>query len=555
MVEARQHFLRHSLSQVAILGILLIGTLFANEKLQDNPPQEAAQVNLDSMSSDSRFKALTIRVGLLEGYKKVTFQMNGCYRVESMSGEILRASGSSPARWRARIEDSTASQILYSVLVASFTSREKAMELAESFAVRDINAVVKQIGGPVELDSSDVLCDNTLYRVQIGTFKTEAEAKALLKDCDDEFNPRVIREVIRRSKGRVEFFDSDMLESYMTEGGFRIIPEEKSANLTIYGVLVGTGFSYERQEDRSYEGIIEIYLDHAGMLAVLNEVPIDTYLRGVVPAEMPANFPMDALKAQAVAARTVVIAKKATKHINDPFELCAHVHCQVYSGITRQDERTNQAITETKGELLMANGDLVDAFYSAVCGGHTEDAENTWMAPMRSPSIGVPCNCCDSITYPDLTTEAGVRKWIYSSPAVCCNLDDHKVPVAADYGRKHFRWEVSYTRTELEDIIREKTGEAVGTLYDILPIHRGRSGRLSEIEILGSRKNLRIKRELKIRRALAKTQLGKLLFSGGSHSRQQRYSHRNRVLRRRLGTRCGYVPMRSRTDGRRRKNL
>jgi peptidoglycan hydrolase-like amidase len=227
---------------------------------------------------------------------------------------------------------------------------------------------------------------------------------------------------------------------------------------------------------------------------------------------MPATFPREALKAQAILARSVVMAQKSIKHLNDPFELCAHVHCQVYSGVTHEDPRANDVVDQTRGMILTHNGVLVDAHYSAVCGGHTEDVVATWMTPPMYASMGLPCTSDGNVEDIDLTTEAGARKWIRSHPNVGCNLAGYNLPVSSDYGRKHFRWEVSYSRAELEDIILEKTGEDIGTLYDILPIRRGSSGRLMEIEILGSRKNLRLKRELKIRRALSRTSLESSCF-------------------------------------------
>ena len=172
----------------------------------------------------------------------------------------------------------------------------------------------------------------------------------------------------------------------------------------------------------------------------------------------------------------MVLAEKTTKHLNDSYDLCAHVHCQVYSGITQEDPRTSAAVNETRGVVLVNNSTLVQPFYSAVCGGHTEDALATWRNPSLHPSGGRLCSLNDSMTVPDLTTESGVRKWILSSPDVCCNLSGLNLPVPSDYTRKHFRWEVSYTRQELEGIIRDKTGVDVGTLFDILPCVRGAIG-------------------------------------------------------------------------------
>ncbi len=463
------------------------------------------------MTLTARSNPLTVRVGLLEGYDKITFQMHGDYRIETLAGEPIREAKPSAVRWRARIEKSNPAQFLYNVIVCTYRSYNDAMRCAEDFEAKGTPAVVRQIGGPVEIDGR-VLGDNTLYRVQLGNFKTEEETSDLVDSLEDDFAPRVVRETLRRGHGTIEFFDADLIESFYAEDGFRLVPESPGAWLTVNGVFTVTGFKYEKTESRDYAGALEIYVDETGQLAALNEIPTDVYLRGVVPAEMPAGFPPEALKAQAILSRSVVMAQKSIKHLNDPFELCAHVHCQVYSGLTHEDERTSAAVDATKGMVLMMDGTLVDAHYSAVCGGHTEDANNAWMTPSMHPTVGVVCSCGDSIDLPDLTTEAGARKWILSQPDVCCNLSGYNLPVSNDYGRKHFRWELSYSRHELEKIIKEKTGQNIGTLYDIVPIKRGVSGRLIEVEILGSRKNVRIKRELKIRRALSHTALESSCF-------------------------------------------
>ena len=168
------------------------------------------------------------------------------------------------------------------------------------------------------------------------------------------------------------------------------------------------------------------------------------------------------------------------------------------------------------------------------------------------PSAGRLCATSERVTAPDLTTEAGVRKWINASPDVCCNLAGLNLPVSSDYARKHFRWEISYTRPELESIIREKTGVDVGTLYDILPVRRGRSGRLLEIEVLGSRRNLRIKRELKIRRSLSASALESSCFIVDVVHDSQRHAQGIHFQRRGLGPRRGPLPVRRGPPGRRR---
>jgi stage II sporulation protein D len=494
-------------TRVAILS----GTLFALTLNLGSQPPSLTEGNIPQMISSPPTDPLTVRVGILEDYERLTFQMHGSFSVESLAGEKIREAKPSGVKWRARAERSDPAQFLFSLLVSSFRDRDRALALAESFEAQGTPALVRQIGGPIEV-GDHIIGDSTLYRVQVGSFKTEADAKPLIDSLEDEYAPRIVREVLRDAHGAIELFDADLIESFTVKDGFRLIPAEPDAHVTVFGVRTGSGFRYEKTENRDYSGVLEVYLDHLGHLAAINIIPIDDYLRGVVPAEMPAGFPHEALKAQAILARTVVLAEKTTKHLNDRFELCAHVHCQVYGGIGKEDPRTSAAVDETRGMVLVNHGTLAEAYYSAVCGGHTESATDAWLKPSMHAVAGRPCTCSDSVVIPDLTTEAGARQWISSSPDVCCNLTHTNLPVSSDYARRHFRWEVSYSRPELEAIIREKTGVDIGTLYDIVPVRRGRSGRLVEIEILGSRRNLRIQRELRIRRALSATALESSCF-------------------------------------------
>jgi len=489
---------------------IFAGTLFALMTIVSSDSLSQTESNTFIMPLKPN-DPLTIRVGLLEKYEKLTFSFSGQYCIESLAGEPVRNAAPSAVKWRARVEQSKPAQFLFSVLANSFPRQADAMALAEEFERDGTPAVVRQIGGPIEVEGR-VVGDNTLYRVQVGNFRAEADAVKFAELLYDDYAPRIVREVLRAAQGTIELFDAELIESFTVKNGLRLVPASEDAAVTIYGVRTGSGFHYEPVEDRTYGGVLEIYFDHSGQLGAVNEIPIDTYLKGVVPSEMPAGFPEQALCAQAIIARSVVLSEKGIKHLNDRYDICAHVHCQVYSGITQEDRRTNSAVEATRGQALVNGERLVMAHYSAVCGGHTEDAEATWATTGSAALRGHACSCHEDLNLPDLTTETGARRWVNSSPDVCCNLSAHNLPVSADYARRHFRWEISYSRNELEEIIRDKTGADVGTLYDILPVKRGVSGRLIEIEILGSRRNLRIQRELRIRRSLHKSALPSSCF-------------------------------------------
>jgi len=453
-----------------------------------------------------------IRVNLLEGYDKVDFRVEGPFSILNLSGDTVFEDISSNLMWRSRVEHSRGGQFIYSTLLTAFRQRDLAMELLRHLESKGHHGYIRRLGYPLEI-ASQVVSDNTKYRVLVGNFLTEADARKSLTTFSDDFAPRVIREKIHPPTGQLEVYDAEYDRSANVRDGFRIIPHSPDSVITLYGVRVGTGFHYERQEDRRYHGTMEIRLDNEGLLQAISEVPIDIYLKGVVSSEVPIDFPREALLAQTIASRSEVLAKLGTKHLNDPFDLCATKHCQVYTGISDENLTTNDALQATYGKVLVSENTICDAVYSPVCGGHTENKENVWNPPaekyLTGQFDGEPGKELSTL---DLTKEKDVAKWVTELPSAYCNAKGKESFFSTEYQHRYFRWEVTYSRQEIQEIILKKTGEDIGTLYDIIPLQRGVSGRLTEIEILGSRKNLKIKKELNIRRALSETALHSACF-------------------------------------------
>ncbi|MGH7598901.1 MAG: SpoIID/LytB domain-containing protein, partial [bacterium] len=255
---------------------------------------------------------------------------------------------------------------------------------------------------------------------------------------------------------------------------------------------------------RVYRGRVEFFIDRFGKLTAVNVLPIEDYVAGVVPSEMHQGFPLEALKAQAVAARNEIFSKVGTRHLEDHFDLCADVHCQVFSGINRQTANTDRAVKETKGTVMKVAGAVIDANYASVCGGHTENNENVWSGLPRPYLRGI----FDGNGRPDLlgnslADENTLLRWVTTRPGVYCNTLQGEIPAAMEYTKKYFRWEINYPRQELQDLIRKRSGEDFGDLQDLVPLERGASGRLMRLRVIGSKKIFEISRELTIRQALA----------------------------------------------------
>ncbi|MHB8843530.1 MAG: SpoIID/LytB domain-containing protein [Nitrospirota bacterium] len=142
---------------------------------------------------------------------------------------------------------------------------------------------------------------------------------------------------------------------------------------------------------KAYRGTIELKRKKNGRFLVINELDLEDYLKGVVAAEVPSDWEMEALKAQSVAARTYAVYQKRNSG-RRPYHILATVDSQMYLGKGSERERTTRALQETSGQVVLYRGAVIPAFYHSSCGGHTEDALMLW--GIDAPYLkGVDCDC------------------------------------------------------------------------------------------------------------------------------------------------------------------
>jgi SpoIID/LytB domain protein len=246
----------------------------------------------------------------------------------------------------------------------------------------------------------------------------------------------------------------------------------------------------------TYHGRLYVTLDRRGKLAVVNAVPENRLLAGLVPAEIFPSAPDEALKAQAVAARGELLAKIGTRHSGDPFRLCSETHCQVYSGAGRETPRTTAAVEATRGEVLFAADakELADTVYSASCGGHTEHNENAWpdmpaLGTLRGHRDG-PSPSSGEDPYRAGVSEALVARFIDQPPPSWCGL------ARQQGGGDRFRWKVTRSAAELAKLL---ASHGVGAVKGIEVLERGISGRARAVRITGAARTAVVRGELRIR--------------------------------------------------------
>ena len=290
--------------------------------------------------------------------------------------------------------------------------------------------------------------------------------------------------------------------------------------ITVKNVEHGIGYDFHGFDDRTLRGEVIVLPDKYGTLAVVNVVPEEVLVAGILPAEMFATAPMASLKAQAVTARGEIFAKIGKRHVTDPYLLCSEQHCQVYKGLTAEHPRTNKAARETRGQLAFYEGRLVDSVYSACCGGHTEANHHVWDQPPSKATVGQfdgPLLLSEqkeelSAFFPKGLLIQKPQHWNEKISLQKMNLETEKsvraflkLPREAAYcGRSTFnqkgdvwRWERNFSYERLNSLIGPLK---IGSFVGIEVLNRGPGGRVKTLKISGTTGDVRIRRELPIRR-------------------------------------------------------
>ncbi|UCH35224.1 MAG: SpoIID/LytB domain-containing protein, partial [Armatimonadota bacterium] len=236
-----------------------------------------------------------------------------------------------------------------------------------------------------------------------------------------------------------------------------------------------------------YGGEVEIALDPHGSLSAINVLPLESYLVGVVAAEVPVYFHSEALKAQAIIARTYALFNLG-KHERQGFDLCDGVHCQQYRGHVNIT-RVRAAVTETKGCVLTYNGCLAETVYHAVCGGFVDDPYRVWdgyLMPYLRATADAPRGA-KSISSAE-PTEPQVVQFLAEQSSYYCARSPR------------YRWRRTYAAAEMQRLLdanlRVLTGdeEPPGRLIEMKTDGRSPGGRVQTLHITTDRGEYDVKR-------------------------------------------------------------
>lgn len=339
------------------------------------------------------------------------------------------------------------------------------------------------------------------------------------------------KQVVELSEGRI-LWENALYDELLFE------PTDAQSSFTLEDVTIGVNFHWERKEAQTFLGKLRFIVEDNNICAI-NELPVETYLTSVISSEMRATSSLELLKAHAVISRSWLLAQmeqrkaknnnvekqpsffKTNEEIvrwydredHKRFDVCADDHCQRYQGITKAaNKHVVEAIQQTAGEILTSHGEICDARYSKCCGGAVEEFQYCWENIKKPYLQALPDTLPDSTPLPDLTDEAVACQWILSSPDAFCNTTDQKVlsQVLNDFDQEttdFYRWSQTYSQAEVKQLLEEKLEVQFGDIIDLVPLSRGKSGRIYRLKIVGKERTLIIGKELEIRRALSKSHL------------------------------------------------
>ena len=295
------------------------------------------------------------------------------------------------------------------------------------------------------------------------------------------------------------------------------VPETESASFTMKDVVIGKDFHWQRREAQTFKGSLRLLVDEDKIVCI-NDIAIEDYLISVISSEMSATCSSEFLKASAVISRSWLLAqiekrkslgnsgqnfftfKKTDNELirwhdredHTIFDVCADDHCQRYQGITRATRReVEEAVRATRGQILTYEGAVCDARFSKCCGGRTEEFESCWEDKHHPylESVEDPyCNTHDTAILSEVLNDYDLE-----------TTDFHDwTEVLQQYDAQHF--------------IKSQLKLNFGKIKDLIPIQRGKSGRIVRLQIVGTERTIIIGKELEIRSALSASHLKSSAF-------------------------------------------
>ncbi len=284
-----------------------------------------------------------------------------------------------------------------------------------------------------------------------------------------------------------------ILEIMSTNQKINITTENNNNLFAIYDIKFAQNYFWGGKENRQYRG--DIYLNPVtnNRFDLLNYIDLTSYMLSVVPSEMPASWPAEALKAQSVVARTYIL-NNLNRHSDEAYDLCASVHCIVYSGASNENKNTTEAIIATKNEVITHNDRIIDAVFSSNSGGYTEASENVWI---------------NSLPYLKAVNTSNQNN--YEFPLAPYQIEEWFIEIPESYSNNKYTTQSSYRWVKNIDLEKLKQRHNLEGLNKVYVSNRTTTGTVKEIVIEGQNDSITVSNS-SIRRALTGLKSNKFIL-------------------------------------------
>ncbi len=344
------------------------------------------------------------------------------------------------------------------------------LEDYESITAEEAEAIYNEVSAPELIDYLNYNLNHKGRKLAVGLIETEGEIRYSLNG---------------------DFKKLQLLNDTI------FIPTSDDCTFTIENIVIGVNFHWQQERKLTYSGILKLTKTPEGKNVAINILPIEEYLKSVISSEMSAMSDKELLKAHAILSRSWLIANIEGVHnesctdaeglkwydrsAHTIYDVCADDHCQRYQGVTMQTSPlVEEAVEETRGKVLMYEGKICDARFSKCCGGKSEEYEYCWDNTPHPYLVSVDCPFCNTAEqFDSQEEEQKVLRQVLND----YDLETHNF----------YDWTAIYENPDIAEII---------------PLERGKSGRLWKIKIIynDGREEI-VGKELEIRRRLSNSHL------------------------------------------------
>ncbi len=435
-----------------------------------------------------------VKIGIVEGIPSIRFSANTRVSILPLGDGGSEISVPAGTVFEVGVQDGTAGTYTYSVVVGEFASSERAEvaparerweALGHAVRTRQVGSIFAVLGQRF---------DTRLTLLTVGETHQRATARALESELERNYG------LDARIHAELDDYPGGTLRLSGIPGGTTVSNDDllwvrgtAETEFTIEDVPYDQWMGGTETETRRYVGALIFTVDQDGNLSVVNEITIERLVQGILPAELYGDSPDDTMRAQAVAARSELLADLGVRHLADPYMTCSDQRCQVYRGIGYERPRESSATLDTRGEVLSSGDQVIKAYFSSNNGGFSASNAWTWgeaQRPYLEAHIDGPSPRAEWAD--GLDDDDEVRAFLEARPDAYADIDR---------ASHTFRWERRMTGTELSLAVAQRHPD-LGPIMAVDVLERAPSGRISRLRIEGTRGSVVVERELNVRMAL-----------------------------------------------------